>query len=137
MNGVYLTEMGLRIYGFSAIRFLKDPWNVLDVTVVLVDTVLTAAHLAGAENPSIAPLRLLRFLKMARAYKTLNKFPELHLMMKGLASALRSMFWGVIVTTVVTLGWSILATQVLHPINKEIAASGAYDDCDRCGRAFS
>jgi len=43
----------------------------------------------------------------------------------------------VIVTTVVTLGWSILATQVLHPINKEIADSGAYENCDRCGRAFS
>jgi len=136
MNGVYLTEMGLRIYGFSAIRFLKDPWNVLDTTVVLVDTVLTAAHLAGAENPSIAPLRLLRFLKMARAYKTLNKFPELHLMMKGLASALRSMFWGCIVCCTILLGWSVLAVEVLHPMNVEVEATGVYGDCERCGRAF-
>eukprot|EP00747_Dinoflagellata_sp_TGD_P127673 gnl/TRDRNA2_/TRDRNA2_174435_c0_seq1.p1 gnl/TRDRNA2_/TRDRNA2_174435_c0~~gnl/TRDRNA2_/TRDRNA2_174435_c0_seq1.p1 ORF type:complete len:421 (+),score=64.14 gnl/TRDRNA2_/TRDRNA2_174435_c0_seq1:2-1264(+) len=57
-------------------------------------------------------------------------------MMRGLAGAMNAFFWGCMLAVVVLTIWSILAVTVIHPLNVEIALTGAYDDCDRCPRAF-
>jgi len=137
MNVIYVTDMGLRIYAFTPHRFFRDLWNCVDSVIIVLDLLFNIATLLGvASGRPFAFLRMLRFIKVARAYRTLHKFEELHMMMKGLASALRSMFWGLLVTIVVLVGWSILATQVLHPLVQEMEEQGAFPECERCGRAF-
>jgi len=57
----------------------------------------------------------------------------------GLAGAAKAIFWGLVLITVMLLIWGIPAVQILHPMNKEVAANGAYSDpsfCERCPRAF-
>jgi len=137
LNVLHSIEMGFRIYAFGARSFFRDFWNAGDSVVVLFDILLALLEFAGAEATTrFSALRMFRIIKVGRALHTLEMFSELHLMMKGLASAMKSMFWGLVFTVVILLGWSILATQVMHPLNAELFESGAYGDCDRCGRAF-
>mmetsp|Transcript_25860 Transcript_25860/g.60231 ORF Transcript_25860/g.60231 Transcript_25860/m.60231 type:complete len:441 (-) Transcript_25860:181-1503(-) len=48
-----------------------------------------------------------------------------------------AVLWGGILLfgALTTLG--IAAVQFIHPLNQQITESGAYDDCERCGRAFA
>merc|ERR1711972_684873 len=47
------------------------------------------------------------------------------------------MFWGSLLIFF-TLGlFSIAGVVLIHPINHEVAASGIYEGCERCPRAFA
>eukprot|EP00419_Tripos_fusus_P080619 CAMPEP_0172939004 /NCGR_PEP_ID=MMETSP1075-20121228/223310_1 /TAXON_ID=2916 /ORGANISM="Ceratium fusus, Strain PA161109" /LENGTH=377 /DNA_ID=CAMNT_0013800389 /DNA_START=455 /DNA_END=1585 /DNA_ORIENTATION=+ len=57
--------------------------------------------------------------------------------MAGLFGAVKVIFWGVLLINIWLCILSIVAVQVIHPINLEVAAQGTYDGCERCPRAFS
>jgi len=59
-------------------------------------------------------------------------WPELNVMILGLLGAIRAVFWGMVMLSMVLVTWAILAVQLIQPLNKEVAETGIYDDCDRC-----
>jgi len=67
----------------------------------------------------------------------MKMFKELNMLIQGFISALRTIFWGVGMIILMLTIWSILAVQLIHPINKTVAASGCYSGCPRCPQAFS
>lgn len=68
-------------------------------------------------------------------------FQELHLMIAGLASTMRTIFWACLMLLVVMAMLSVVALEVLRPIQQQILeeqeALGIETDCDRCANAFS
>ena len=57
-------------------------------------------------------------------------------MMHGMAGALRAIFFGFALMFFMLTMFSIVTVNLIHPLNKELAKSGAYDDRERCDRAF-
>jgi len=58
-------------------------------------------------------------------------------MLHGMTSAMRAILWAAFLIGVVIVLWSIVAVELIHPLNKQIGASGVYDECARCPEAYS
>jgi len=112
---------------------------VLDFAVVVPDIVLEAIGLVVGGLPSLSFFRILRLFRLARAFRILTWFPELFSLIKGLAFALKAIFWGTVLILIFLLIWSIMAVQFIHPLNRELQKNGVWDatDCARCPEAFS
>jgi len=105
----------------------------MDFAIIAVDLfVVSFDSMLG----DVSFLRLIRLLRLARIFILFQLFPELRLLVAGLAGACKSIVWGAALLGLILIMWSILAVQVIHPLNVEIAQSGAYHNCERCPRAF-
>jgi len=76
-------------------------------------------------------LRMFRVARIIRVAKILKRFPVLNTMVSGFAGAMQAMLWGLILILVLLVMWSILAVEVVHPINHGL------DEDDYCRLAFS
>eukprot|EP00927_Polykrikos_kofoidii_P082299 TRINITY_DN8143_c0_g2_i4.p1 TRINITY_DN8143_c0_g2~~TRINITY_DN8143_c0_g2_i4.p1 ORF type:complete len:601 (+),score=94.23 TRINITY_DN8143_c0_g2_i4:88-1890(+) len=135
----YVLELGLRIYTFGFAIF-RDKFSLLDACIVSLDVILAFVHQAfGPLLPDLSAFRLLRLLRLRRAVSVFQFFPELNLMIRGLAGAFRAIFWGIQLVFVMLIFWSVVGVQVIHNINVELAMTGYYAEagCERCPRAFS
>eukprot|EP00927_Polykrikos_kofoidii_P006734 TRINITY_DN12722_c0_g4_i1.p1 TRINITY_DN12722_c0_g4~~TRINITY_DN12722_c0_g4_i1.p1 ORF type:complete len:566 (+),score=67.61 TRINITY_DN12722_c0_g4_i1:77-1774(+) len=131
---VYTVELVVRINARRRAYF--DDWgNRLDV-VILLSEVLLGYVLVNVGIPSTLPLRVVRFFRLVRAAKAIRHFRELYVMTHGLASSFRAIFWATCLLFVSLLFSAIVAVEIIHPINLEVAADGEYADCSRCPRAF-
>jgi len=52
-------------------------------------------------------------------------------------SAMKTIIWGSLLIMLVLLLWSIVAVELLKPLNEELAQEGHFVNCERCERAFS
>jgi len=92
--------------------------------------------LFGSAFACLTVLRILRLCRLGRAARVMLMVPELHAMVKNLASAVRVTMWGSVFIAIIILVWSVLAVQLLHPINVEISKTGIHEDCPRCQHAY-
>merc|ERR1719215_961084 len=76
-------------------------------------------------------------MKLMRAVRILLAFPELYMLVKGIFGAMKAILWGTFLIMCVLTLFSIMAVELIHPINSRVESSGTYVDCDRCGRAFA
>lgn len=134
---LYTIELLTRLFVLR-LEFFYFFFNVMDLLVILLDLVSTGLELIAVEElPSLTVLRVFRVLRLARSYKVMVKFPQLALMVKGLANAASAVMYGVALVFMVITVWSILAVQFIHPVNQRVGLTGAYDGCGRCAEAFS
>lgn len=129
---VYTLEVGLRMFVLRG-GFFFIGWNLLDLGIVLVG--LAGGVLHHAED--FARLQLLRIVRVARVLrvaKLLNRFPTLKNLIMGFSGAMQAMFWGLLLILLLLTMWSILAVEVIHPINIQLYAE---DDHNWCAEAFS
>eukprot|EP00747_Dinoflagellata_sp_TGD_P183389 gnl/TRDRNA2_/TRDRNA2_38231_c0_seq1.p1 gnl/TRDRNA2_/TRDRNA2_38231_c0~~gnl/TRDRNA2_/TRDRNA2_38231_c0_seq1.p1 ORF type:complete len:473 (-),score=61.47 gnl/TRDRNA2_/TRDRNA2_38231_c0_seq1:362-1600(-) len=108
----------------------------MDILIVGVDVILWCLRFIIGDTPSVAILRVFRLLKLSKTYRVMKMFPELNMILRGLAGALKSIFWGMALTTIILTIYSIVAVQLIHPINQIVTAEGLHDGCERCPRAF-
>jgi voltage-gated sodium channel len=136
MTSIYIVELALRMYAFRC-EFWTNSWNVFDFFIVSVDLISLCLGLI-VDIPSVAPLRILRLVRLTRAVRILLAFPELYMIIKGIAGAAKTIIWGIALVLGVLTLYSIMAVVLIHPINKRIAERDYYaDHCERCPRAFS
>lgn len=136
---IFVVETGLRVY-IQRLAFFTKKQNILDALVTLFDFLLSIADLAlapHAEIPQIAFLRCFRLARLLRFWRIIKHFPELGFLVEGIVSAFATVAWGMIMVLLILLMWSLLAVQLLHPVNLTVEANGIYADCSRCPRAFS
>jgi len=136
----YVLELLLRIYVYRK-HFWHDRYRVLDITVVLTDAIVEIIDLVmGAmENVTAIPLlRILRLARLAKAMKVLVMFPELHMMIQSIQSAIVTIMWGSLLMSITIVSWAIVAVQVLHPVNQVLTKTGYYEreGCTRCPHAY-
>jgi voltage-gated sodium channel len=133
---VFLVEIYLHLF-VERLQYFATGWNVFEFLIVVADLCASVASLfLAGESSGVGALRLLRLTRLARASKLFREFPELRLMVVGLAGAMRPIFWGTVFLMSTLLMWSVVAVQFIHPLNLQIAATGYYDNCERCPRAF-
>lgn len=83
-------------------------------------------------STSFAPvsvLRIIRLVRLARAFKVMMMCPELHDLVKAMASAARITLWGTVFISALIMVWAIVAVQLVYPITLELA-------CQTCPNAW-
>eukprot|EP00929_Paragymnodinium_shiwhaense_P052559 TRINITY_DN26326_c0_g1_i6.p1 TRINITY_DN26326_c0_g1~~TRINITY_DN26326_c0_g1_i6.p1 ORF type:complete len:686 (+),score=118.00 TRINITY_DN26326_c0_g1_i6:71-2128(+) len=118
------------------LRFLEDRVNALDVVVVLIDIIGVVLEASIGDLPSFSSLRALRFLRVTRILKEFCAFRELYLMIAGLISAVRAIFFGSALIFLVLAMWAVFAVQVLHPMCMSMLEDETFD-CERCMYAYN
>jgi len=136
--GIYTTELVTKMFVYR-LAFFSEMWNVLDFLIVGVDLVFIFIAFVVDGLPNLSVLRIFRLVRLARAFKAAKSLHELHSLLRACACALKAIFWGMVMMGLTLTVWGILAVQLIHPVNKEVAETKPhlYKDCDRCPRAFS
>eukprot|EP00927_Polykrikos_kofoidii_P032535 TRINITY_DN2768_c0_g1_i6.p1 TRINITY_DN2768_c0_g1~~TRINITY_DN2768_c0_g1_i6.p1 ORF type:complete len:639 (+),score=70.43 TRINITY_DN2768_c0_g1_i6:112-2028(+) len=133
----YAADVIMKIYAHRW-RCLTDVSNLVDAIVVLLDLVFALlAAIADTSVPSVVFLRAFRLLRLYRLVKSVMIFRELVLMMQGLVSALRAIFFGAFLIGLALTAWSILAVQFLHPLVRTLVDNGHFEGCADCEDAFA
>jgi len=132
----YMIDVILRMYAYRR-KFFYCRWNNLDFVLVLSDIFFKILAAIWGDAPSFGLLRLCKMFRMMRFGRFVAAFKELHMMLSGFVSAMKALMWASLMLTLMLTFWSILAVELLNPINTRIADRGHYEGCDRCPRAFS
>lgn len=133
---LYALDAGTKLFVYRR-AFFHSTWNNLDLFVVVSDIVAICLESIIGNVPSFGALRICRVFRLVRALRVVRIFRELDTMLTGFLSAMRAMFWASIMLVIMTTLWSIVAVEVLHPVNVRVAERGDYEGCERCIRAYS
>jgi voltage-gated sodium channel len=118
---VYFTgEIIIRFAAFAKkLDCFKDGWFVFDsllVTLMVTETwvLFFVLKYTGGESPlgNTAMLRLLRLLRLSRLVRMLRSLPELLILIKGMVSALKSVFYVMCLLIIILYVFSIGFTQM-------------------------
>merc|ERR1719191_860556 len=113
--GIFSVEIAVRLCTHRC-RFFWDSWNLFDLVVVGVGMVTICMELLFDQSSALgftSTLRALRLLRLARIVKLIRLFRELYLLVNGITSAMRALFWVAIMTILVILVCSIFITRVI------------------------
>merc|ERR1719343_525496 len=101
--------------------------NQFDLLVVVLDImfqIFWSVLDKFSDPPQIGVFRIFRLVRVLRAFRVLTTFRELYVMLHSFIGAMKAIFWALLMIFVVLTIWSIIAVEVLHPLNKELARSG-------------
>ena len=105
---VFALEAALKIAacGSAPQRYFGDSWNLFDFCVVVttVATYLPGMH----EVPAVSMLRLVRLIKVVRAY------PALHVAVQSLLRAFKQVFWVAIIFTLMNFNLAVIGMQLFR-----------------------
>eukprot|EP00927_Polykrikos_kofoidii_P022926 TRINITY_DN21265_c0_g2_i1.p1 TRINITY_DN21265_c0_g2~~TRINITY_DN21265_c0_g2_i1.p1 ORF type:complete len:681 (-),score=107.41 TRINITY_DN21265_c0_g2_i1:247-2238(-) len=135
---MYIVDIAMRIYVFQ-MSFFKSGMNMFDLCIVALDVTLGGMEVmwnSETTNP-MSVFRGLQALRMFRVVRKFAMFRDLYMMMKGMVGAMRAIFFSSLFIGLVLTMFSIIAVEVIEPINRNLAAEDTYPDCARCHRAFS
>lgn len=134
---LYAIELCTRMLVYRR-ALLLDNLSIIDAMIVVFDvaSLIVTSFPASADWPSVGMMRLVRLVRLARSHKIIRAVPELSMQVQSLIGAVKPLFFGVALVLVTLTIFSILAVQIIHPLNKQLAADGVYDGCERCPRAF-
>lgn len=109
--------------------YIKNQWNVIDLCIVLIGWF----GMALSEMVNLNVLRIFRVLRLLRAGRLLISVPELYILLSGLTTSIKAIFFGSIMLVFVVFVWAIVTVELIHPLNVEIG----YDErCPRCREGF-
>lgn len=137
---LFALELAMRLYVKRSTFFLNH-WNNADLAVVTVDLIFSVFQwvlAARKDGPSLSLLRIFRVGRMMRMSKVLVDIRELYVIIYGLVSAFKAIFYGSCLIICAFLIFSIVTVEVVHPLNQMIAEEGIYEaaGCARCPHAF-
>merc|ERR1719265_2021099 len=114
-------EWVMRFMSFKIKRNgLKDGWFVFDsllVFMMVMETwvlLIVAASSGGGGSPlaGASMLRLFRLLRLSRLMRMLRSLPELMILIKGMATAMKSVMYVMGLLVLLTYGFAIVFTQL-------------------------
>eukprot|EP00931_Biecheleriopsis_adriatica_P072691 TRINITY_DN4710_c0_g1_i2.p1 TRINITY_DN4710_c0_g1~~TRINITY_DN4710_c0_g1_i2.p1 ORF type:complete len:584 (+),score=75.80 TRINITY_DN4710_c0_g1_i2:45-1796(+) len=98
-------------------------WNVFDsciVTTGLIDEMLVSSMISLPEVSTIRVLRLLRLVRVLRVVRTLQAFRDLRIIVNGVLSSAKPLFWCVILLTLIMFTFSLI---VMHAISYHLGSN--------------
>lgn len=125
---VYIVESCIGIITFRW-EYFTNRWNNLDFFVV-VSSIL-AELVDGFIN--VAYMRMFRIARLMRAFRIVLSVRELYMLLSGLMSSLKAMFFGMILLLGMLVVWSIILVEFVHPVSSRLE----YDEGSRSSRAYS
>lgn len=131
---IYVIEIAARFY-VDRDKFIKNWWNLSDIMIVSLSGL---AEVFQGVFPSMGFLRMFRTVRLLRTVRIAIMQRELYLLVHGFVSTMKALLWAAILMIGLLTMWSILAVEVLHPINQDVALyTDDYEDCNRCSRSFA
>lgn len=107
---IFFIELVIRFFSAeSLIYFLKEPWNIADLSLVVIgvfDMISTSLSLR-----QITMFRLFRLLKLYRLLRVIRFFKQLWLLVIGLFHAMRILSWVFLLITLLLYLFAVLLTQ--------------------------
>eukprot|EP00927_Polykrikos_kofoidii_P016310 TRINITY_DN17352_c0_g1_i4.p1 TRINITY_DN17352_c0_g1~~TRINITY_DN17352_c0_g1_i4.p1 ORF type:complete len:650 (+),score=72.36 TRINITY_DN17352_c0_g1_i4:103-2052(+) len=128
---LYTFEIFLRILA-SNCSFFSRKFQLFDLSIVVFAWIEFVLGIGGTQLPSANVLRIFRVFRLTRAVRVMVKFPELHNMVKGFASAVAAMFWGFVMILLLLVVFAILTVELLSGKNELFG----FDDGTWCSEAF-
>ncbi|CAL1156510.1 unnamed protein product [Cladocopium goreaui] len=127
-------ELGIRFGAFRRKReAFKDGWFVFDAVLVFLMwsetwflSICLAIFAPEATSPGFRLMRLMRFTRLARMARLLRSIPELLIIVRAIAIALRSVFFLMVLLLGLVYLFGLLFTQLLDGKNQP-PGSLAYD----------
>jgi len=114
----FTVEIVVRFIAYKVKRnCIWDAWFVFDSVLVLmmiVETLILPFVSGGGPLGGLNILRLLRLLRITRMAKLMRAFPQLMMIVKGIAAATRAVVWTFAMLILVTFTWAILFTNEYH-----------------------
>jgi len=135
----YICELSVRLYVFRK-NFFMSSYNVLDFVIVGTDVVFEMLGPIVGDMPDVTILRIarvLRALRFVKAVRSLVFFRELYMIMNGFFSAMKAIIWATVLLFVVLMLFSVVAVELINPLAEDMVKNGEFEDCERCGRAYS
>jgi len=117
----FTAEWIVRFMAFKIKRNgLKDGWFVFDsllVFMMVMETwvmLIIIAAMGGGESPmgNVGILRLFRLLRLSRLLRMLRSLPELMILIKGMITAMTSVFYVMCLLLIITYVFAIAFTQL-------------------------
>jgi len=109
---IFVLECALKIVAMGFIlmegAYLRDPWNVLDIFIVVVS--LTSYMFSGANLQFLRTLRLLRAL---RPLRLVNRFKSLKIVLDALFWSVPSILNVIVVSILVFIIFGIMGVQLM------------------------
>jgi len=131
----YFADLVMRLY-VNRGEFFKVRMNVFDLAIVILDVCLSVLELIFPQATALRVLRGARALRIVRVIRKFTVLRDLYLMIQGIFNSLQPIFFATMLIGVVLTLFSIVAVEVIHPLNAELAIQGWYDSCERCPVAF-
>jgi len=117
---IFVLELALRIFVYRGDFFTASAWqwNWLDLAVVTLQLIEEIIRLAtGAEDYNgVGALRILRgarLIRIARIVRVLHLLRELRSMISSIVCTIRSLFWTVVLLTLVVYMYGAYLTQLV------------------------
>lgn len=141
-TAIFGVEMVLKVVALGRSYFGKslsqpDGWNLLDFSVAwisILDVWILPAYveifgdLPGGGSPaSLSVFRSFRLLRLLRVLRIMKAIPELRMVVEGILSSLRHMFWVFVLLVIVMYTFSIYCVEVL---GKAEAGYPAFSESD-------
>ncbi len=98
--GIFVVEIGLRLYAFRA-RFFRDPWSLFDLAIVSIALI-----------PATGPFQVLRALRILRVLRLISVVPSLRRVIGGLVAALPGMGSIVVLLLLMFYVGAVMATKL-------------------------
>eukprot|EP00930_Biecheleria_cincta_P035581 TRINITY_DN24466_c0_g1_i1.p1 TRINITY_DN24466_c0_g1~~TRINITY_DN24466_c0_g1_i1.p1 ORF type:complete len:681 (-),score=130.84 TRINITY_DN24466_c0_g1_i1:142-2151(-) len=132
---MYVVEL-LLILVARGFRSIRNPWVTLDVIIVaggLFDKLAQALTLDDGGVLLLARfLRIFRILRLTRVFGKFSFLGELQKLVKMALSCVKTLFWSLVFTFLVTTFWAMMCVELLRPYLLEIAEEGELDGCAQC-----
>eukprot|EP00927_Polykrikos_kofoidii_P081724 TRINITY_DN794_c0_g1_i1.p1 TRINITY_DN794_c0_g1~~TRINITY_DN794_c0_g1_i1.p1 ORF type:complete len:623 (-),score=83.40 TRINITY_DN794_c0_g1_i1:157-1986(-) len=110
----YTAEISMRIF-VQRWDYFRIRWQLVDFTIVMLAWVdLALCLMFDFAVPNAHVLRILRIVRILRAVRLMARFPELNCMIRGFASAVKSMFWGFLMIVLLLLAFAIVSVELLY-----------------------
>jgi len=123
----YSFEAGGKIF-VAHFAYFKGKDNLLDFVICCLGWL--GEFLNGLVG--LSWLRVFRLWRLFRIINRMARIPEIHMLVAGLAGAIRAIFFGGIMLLMTLLFCSILLVQFIHPIAIELN----FGECERCARGY-
>lgn len=147
---LFLLELMIRLLAYRRwIMAVKDTAFLFDAILVammvveswvmpLVDLAASGASSDVAETSSFLRIaRVMRILRTARIAKLIRHVPELVILLKGMLTACRSVFFTLLLLVLVTYVFSVTITEVSRGTSLEQELFLASMDCVNLGRGWT
>ncbi|CAM9213166.1 unnamed protein product, partial [Discosporangium mesarthrocarpum] len=117
LTWIFAWEMAAKIFALGH-RYCRDPWNVMDGTLVMVSLV----SLFMSEENRLESVRALRALRALRPLRLINRAPALKRMVNSILLGLPAVLNIVLVLLIIFLIFSIMACSACRQYNVKMYA---------------
>jgi len=123
---LYTVELAANMFIYRR-QFFRAFWNQLDFLVVV-------AGLFGLffDSINLAFLRILRIARVIRALRIFRNVRELYLLLTGIASSMKAIFFGTFLLFAIFICCAILMVDFVHPTTSRLP----FGNCTDCNKGF-